>query len=283
MTNTSMKVETGFFKLKIFMTQLLEHAAETIPSPVILVGPTTAGKSDVAAAISDMTGGTIITADRGYMYADPDLFWLGLGLVPGELDDDRPRRLYGTLNPLDPPLEPEDYVARVRSEVETIHSVGGIAIIEGCTRRYNRALISQFGFGHAVGISWPSAAALHGKLVRRVETLVGLGMYEEIEAALKAGYGEAHPMTTLPYIHGLRVLSGQETRPEAEAAMAERLALISIEHKESYDAMAISGLRSVVHESGASTFDTALEALGILCAQNGNKAYLRSRELVNRS
>jgi tRNA A37 N6-isopentenylltransferase MiaA len=238
---------------------------ENVRSPLILVGPTTAGKSDVAAAISDMTGGTIITADRGYMYAKPDLFWLGLGLVPGELDDGRPRRLFGTLEPLDPPLDPTAYMETVRSEVDAIHALGGLAIIEGCTRRYNRELMRQYGLDHALGIFWPSATDLHGKLTRRVQAAVGMGMYEEVEAALDAGYGDAHPMTTVPYIHSMNVLAGRERRTDAEAAIANELAQISIEHRESY--VAIDGLDWFVHESG-STENVAVATLASLSARN---------------
>ena len=217
-------------------------------SPVVLIGPTTAGKSAVAEAMSDMTGSTIITADRGYMYARPDLLWLGLGLMPNELDDGRPRRLFGSLEPHDRPLNPAEYLARVRNEVAVIHSLGGTAIIEGCTRRYNNALLHEYGVDHAVGITWPSEAALYGKLTRRVQTAVALGMYDEIEAALAAGLGNTHPMSTVPYIHATNVLAGLEDRPYAEAAMARELALISMDHRESY--LAIGGLNWFVHENG---------------------------------
>ena len=128
------------------------YTVETLRSPIILVGPTTAGKSDVAEAIADITDGTIITADRGYMYAKRDLLWLGLGLKPNELDDGRDRRLYGSLAPLAPPLEPAEYVERVQTEVDEIHSNDGVAVIEGCTRRYNMALMEHYGVNHALGI-----------------------------------------------------------------------------------------------------------------------------------
>lgn len=241
------------------------QAIEAIPSPLILVGPTTAGKSDVAAAISDMTGGTIITADRGYMYAKPDLLWLGLGLVPGELDDGRPRRLFGSLEPHDPPLNPMDYVKQVKSEVNAIHAVGGLAIIEGCTRRYNFELMHQYGLDHALGISWQSETTLHSKLTRRVQAAVELGMYNEIEAALAAGYSDAHPMTTIPYIHAINVIAGREERPSAEAAISDELAQVSRNHREAY--AAIDGLEWFIHERGR-TKEIALAALAKLSTRS---------------
>lgn len=242
-----------------------------MPSPLILVGPTTAGKSDVATAIADVTEGTIITADRGYMYAKPDLLWIGLGLTPGELDDGRRRRLFGSLEPHDSPLSPTEFIEQVKFEVETIHAAGGLAIVEGCTRRYNTALMDEFGLDNTVGIFWSSEETLHGKLTRRVQKSVEWGMYEEIEAALAAGYGESHPMTTVPYIQSRRVLDGLAERSVAEATIADQLTQISIEHQESYAAM--NGLRSLVHERGR-TKEIASTALAMMGTSNNRAGQL---------
>ena len=162
-------------------------------SPIILVGPTTVGKSDLACELADKTGGHLVNADRFYLYAGKT-FMLGLGLKAGELEDDRPRSLYGHLDPMDAPLSPDEFLAVATGVIEGIHNNGGVAIVEGCNRSYNAALITYFGLRHAIGITWADKQGLAKKVDERISSLVNSGLYEETKEALNAGYGTAYPM-----------------------------------------------------------------------------------------
>lgn len=233
---------------------------EYIPSPLILVGPSTAGKSDVAKTIVDMTGGHYVNADRYYAFARP-AFTLGLGLVPGELEDGRPRHLFGILDPFDAPLSPAEYLARAEREVDAIHAAGGLAVIEGCTRRYNTALIGRYGVDHAVGIRWGSEAELAAKLENRVQKAVDLGLYAETEAALDAGYAGTFPMTVIPYRHTAQALHGLKTRADAERDIADEITGVSIAHQAAYEAM--DGLTWFVPDRDGAT-EVALSAMALM-------------------
>ena len=191
-----------------------------IVSPIILVGATTTGKSEIAHNIADITEGHIVNADKFYLYAG-DVFMLGLGMTPDVLYDDRPRYLYGQLAPMAQPLTAEEYVAEAAKAVDEIHAIGRIAIIEGCIRSYIGALICRFGSRHAVGINGPDNEDAVAKLIsRRGDKLVSMGLYEEAERVDSLGLYDAFPVREgFIYKPAIEAVRGRITKAEARARM----------------------------------------------------------------
>src|SRR5688572_18473187 len=132
-----------------------------ILSPIIIVAPTTVGKSDIAASLNDQLPNVHrVNADKYGLYADGDYFEVGFGLKPGELDTiDRPH-LYGSLIPSDSLPSPKAYGEMAWAEVQAIHALGGIAVVEGCSYRYNQALLRRFGTEHGINLTWANREGL---------------------------------------------------------------------------------------------------------------------------
>jgi tRNA A37 N6-isopentenylltransferase MiaA len=214
-------------------------------SPIILIGPTTVGKTDIAKALVDSTDGHLINSDRHYFYAG-ETFSLGLGLEHGELEDGRQRHLYGGLGPNDAPPTPEEYIEQVAIEVDAIHSLGGVAVLEGCTRRYAMSLMDYFGIEHAVSITWDSRKGLDAMVRKRLAALSQAGLYEETEYAMNLGYEHTFPMSALMYRVASKVVRNELTLVEAEDRMVKEWIDIATAHDDIY--AGIPNLARIEHD-----------------------------------
>lgn len=184
-------------------------------SPIILVAPTTVGKTEVALAIADKVDATLINSDKYGLYADGNYFEVGLGLAPNDLQDGRSRQLYGCLDPHAPLPSPEEYVQLADEAVATAHAAGKVAVIEGCSYRNNQALIGHFGVKHAVNLALTQRDGVEELVVQRAIDAIRWGLYGETERALAAGYGDTYPMTGMFYRPARRVLNGEISETEA--------------------------------------------------------------------
>jgi|GEM_PF-1915782 len=216
------------------------------PAPFILAGPTTVGKSEVAKHLADQTGGTIVNADKYYLYASEN-FTLGLGLNKHELNDGRSRALFGALDPYAPlPSQPE-FLGMIDNAVNDLHARGEKAIIEGCSYRFNTALIERYGVENAVCLTWADRDMIQDRMGRRVDELVKQGLYEETERAMLNGYEGTFPMTSMMYRPGIEVIKGNITAEEARMRMVENGFDNAFEHDEWY--ARIAGLARIVHDT----------------------------------
>lgn len=203
-------------------------------SPLILAGPTTVGKSDLAVRIADMTDGVIINSDKYYLYAGRH-FRVGLGLRRGELEDGRPRRLYGGLGPRSPLPTPQEYASWINPVIRGVQAMGRLAIVEGCTYSYNQELIAKYGGRYAIGLTWNTTHNLHERVVRRVETLLDDGLLEETQQALDNGLRDAFPMRKgILYRSSIAVLEGRLSLEDAKTTIAQEGVSIALHHQRLY-------------------------------------------------
>ncbi len=216
-------------------------------SPLVLAGPTTVGKSDVARELADRTQGVILNADKYYLYANR-LFQIGLGLVPGELNDGRQRELYGVLSPETPLPSTEDFLSMTDAAVKRAHHMGQLAIIEGCSYRHNMALIHRYGAERSVSLTWADRDGVSARVDSRMRKLIALGLYEETQRALDAGYEHTYPMTSMMYRPAIQVVRGVITKDEATTRIAENGMGNAMEHDELYASH--TGLARFVHSRG---------------------------------
>lgn len=214
-------------------------------SPIILAGPTTVGKTEIAKELADRTSGQIINADRYYLYAGKH-FMLGLGLEPCELTDGRQRQLFGNLHPHDTVPSPEEYVAMADQAVNLTHAAGCIAIIEGCTYDYLSPLMKHFGLHHAVNITWANKQGLPMSLEKRAQRTFKQGLYEETQNAIDAGLADAFPMTSIMYQQTMRVLRKEASQAEAIDCMVVSALETAIESDGHYRNTV--GLRRFAHD-----------------------------------
>ena len=216
-----------------------------VASPIILVGPTTVGKSEVAIEIANRIPSVLINADKYGLYARPE-FAIGFGIDPEEFDNNHQRELYGTFSPFDPLPTTEAYVELAKGAVERTHALGNLAVIEGCSFRYNMALLDHFGIQHGVNLTWISREGLEDKVAERARKAFDNGLLTETERALAAGYGGTVPMTSMLYRPALRVLSGEITVDEAIDRIKENAFDNIFEHDAAY--ADTSGLHRIAHD-----------------------------------
>jgi len=111
--------------------------AETRPPLVLIAGPTASGKSALALALAQQTGGVIVNADSAQIYRDLRV----LSAAPtGEERQAADHRLYGVRDGA-LPCSAADWAGIARTEIAEIHSAGGIPILAGGTGLYLRTLL----------------------------------------------------------------------------------------------------------------------------------------------
>jgi tRNA dimethylallyltransferase len=107
------------------------------PSIALIAGPTASGKSALAVALAERTGGAIINADSAQIYRDLPI----LSAAPSSEDLSRAEhRLYGVRDGADP-CSAADWAELARSEIARLHGEGRLPILVGGTGLYLRTLL----------------------------------------------------------------------------------------------------------------------------------------------
>ena len=107
------------------------------PPLALIAGPTASGKSALALALAERTGGTIVNADSAQVYRDLRI----VTARPSVEEEARaPHRLYGHRDGADP-CSAAEWAAEARQAVAEVHSAGGLPILAGGTGLYLRTLI----------------------------------------------------------------------------------------------------------------------------------------------
>lgn len=109
-----------------------------MPKGTVLIGGSTAsGKSALALALAERTGGVILNADSVQLYRDLAI----LTARPGPADlAGAEHRLYGILDAHEP-SSVAGWLARMAGELEALRQAGRLAIVTGGTGLYFKALI----------------------------------------------------------------------------------------------------------------------------------------------
>jgi tRNA dimethylallyltransferase len=110
----------------------------TRPPVALIAGPTASGKSSLALALAERTGGVIINADSAQLYRDLTV----LSAAPSDEELSRvEHRLYGVLDGAEP-CSAADWGAMARREIEEVHAHDKVAILVGGTGLYLNTLIN---------------------------------------------------------------------------------------------------------------------------------------------
>jgi tRNA dimethylallyltransferase len=107
------------------------------PPLALIAGPTASGKSALALALAERTGGTVVNADSAQVYRD-------LAIVtarPSPEEEARvAHRLYGYRDGADP-CSAADWAADARPAIDEAHRLGSLPILVGGTGLYLRTLL----------------------------------------------------------------------------------------------------------------------------------------------
>lgn len=107
------------------------------PPLALIAGPTASGKSALALALAERTGGVVINADSAQVYRDLDI----LSARPSAEDKARtPHRLYGYRDGATA-CSAADWAADARAAIEEAHASNRLPILAGGTGLYLRTLL----------------------------------------------------------------------------------------------------------------------------------------------
>jgi tRNA dimethylallyltransferase len=105
--------------------------------PIVLLGPTAGGKSDLAAALAERLGGEVIGADSMQVYRHLDA---GTAKPPPALRQRVPHRLIDIVEPTQR-FTVHDWLTRATAEITRVQASGGTPVIVGGTNLYLKALL----------------------------------------------------------------------------------------------------------------------------------------------
>ena len=107
------------------------------PPLALIAGPTASGKSALALALAEASGGVVINADSAQFYRDLPI----LSAAPSPADRARAEhRLYGVIDGASP-CSAAQWADRARAEIDAIHVEGRLPILVGGTGLYLRTLL----------------------------------------------------------------------------------------------------------------------------------------------
>ena len=136
--------------------------------PLVIVGPTASGKSDVAMGVARMIDGTeIVTLDSMQVYRGMDI---GTATPTAAEQADVPHHLIDLVDPSEE-FAVAEFQARSRTVVREIRDRGAVPVLVGGTGLYVRAVIDDLRIpGRYPGVraeleTEPDTAALHRRLV----------------------------------------------------------------------------------------------------------------------
>jgi tRNA A37 N6-isopentenylltransferase MiaA len=174
---------------------------------LIIVGPSTSGKTEIAFKVAEMVGGEIINADKYYLVKG---FPTMTGLPDFSKHPTIKHHLYEELDPTEDTLNEFDYAERVADLECEIKRRGNLPIIEGSYHRFVRRLLESKRPYVCAGIKW--AGDLENRVRKRVEDIVfneqkGI---KEVMQGLKNGWRNTYVMRsgsaicpTVEYLDGL--------------------------------------------------------------------------------
>lgn len=120
-----------------FAISVAVYKAASLPPLALIAGPTASGKSALALALAERTGGTIINADSAQVYRDLRI----LSARPSPEEEARaPHRLYGYRDGATP-CSAADWAWDARAEIDAAHAAGRPPILVGGTGLYLRTLL----------------------------------------------------------------------------------------------------------------------------------------------
>lgn len=127
----------GVFVWRIAFYQTTYNPGVTRQKPILILGPTAGGKSDLAVDLAERLGGEVIGADAFQVYRHLDA---GTAKPDQTLRDRAPHHLFDIVEPTER-FTVHDWLKRALGAINDIQSRGKTPIIVGGTNLYMKALL----------------------------------------------------------------------------------------------------------------------------------------------
>ncbi|OYX40541.1 MULTISPECIES: tRNA (adenosine(37)-N6)-dimethylallyltransferase MiaA [unclassified Sphingomonas] len=189
------------------------------PRVALIAGPTASGKSALAMALAEATGGTVINADSAQVYADLRV----LSARPSTLDEARvPHRLFGHVEATDI-YSAARWAIEATNAIDEAHADGSLPILVGGTGLYLRTLLD--GIAPVPDID-PSVRAA-------VRALSVVSAYEQLQALDPAAADRLAPADTTRIARALEVVRSTgrtlaDWQRQLSGGIAHRITLVPL-------------------------------------------------------
>lgn len=167
------------------------------PKPVVIVGPTATGKSDLAVALAERFDGEIINADSRQVYRCLDI---GTAKPPPEVRRRIPHHLFDVVRP-DEEFSVAVYTHLARRAVEEVARRGKLPILVGGTGHYVWALLEGYEVPPV-----PPDPELRRELRARAEREGAEALYAELKARDPEAAARIDPRNLRRVIRALEVI-----------------------------------------------------------------------------
>lgn len=165
--------------------------------PIVILGPTTVGKTEVAFGLARRMNAEIINADKFYLY---DAMHTVTGHSDADQYPDVRHHLYGVLQPHQSIWSDSQYSRHLKASLPGIRERGRNAVVEGCSNAFVRSATSALHSSARnpgeepllFGLRWKNPNAVSQDCKRRAKTMLALGMLKDFEQALDQGWGETY-------------------------------------------------------------------------------------------
>ncbi len=232
---------------------------------MLLVGPTSVGKTGVAEKIAREYDFDLVNTDKYILYAND--FPLATGGSDSLKIRDVRLHLYGILKPQVEPPTPEEFLEKIIALVDTITGEGRKALLEGCSVGYNTALIQSGApqIQPIIGLEWRNPDRLLKQIKERVEKAFIAGLVEETGNALSRGLGDTCVMKkSYVYERVLKYLSGEISLEECKDRVCNKT--FDAAHQQLEIFRKCSGIQWVQHDP--SDTESTLKSIRAIMAQN---------------
>jgi tRNA A37 N6-isopentenylltransferase MiaA len=203
-TNSSSQRDTGTrpckkpgnFRAVDGMQQTFNTPAN-VKRPIVILGPTTVGKTEVAFGLARRLNAAVINADKFYLYD-------ALPEVTGQSDADQypdvTSHLYGRLQPDDPLWSVSRYRAELRNCLAEAAQRNQQVIVEGCSNALIRVAIETLSSNATseaeqpliMGLQWKHPAQLPADCERRAGRMFKAGMPHSFDQAYRERMQETY-------------------------------------------------------------------------------------------
>ncbi len=153
-------------------------------SPLVIVGATSSGKTDIVCNLAREMNGEVITGDKYHLI---DGCPIGTGRADILSQHDVPKHLYGCLPHDFDPLQPEQYACSVQGVIEDIQSRNAVPIIELLFPEYLAELLKSVRV-KVVGLRIANTANdIAARIRKRLTNALKFGLVEEAAQGLALG------------------------------------------------------------------------------------------------
>ena len=182
------------------------------PSLLVILGPTTTGKTELAAELARRLDGALINADKFYLFNG---FSVGTGRADVEAHADLPRHLYACV-PRDAAPPPVGLWRQwLKTTVAAVRARGRVPVVEGSSfglASAAAALAARTPGARVLGLRWRDRHGLEQRVAQRVAAACDAGLLAETEAALADGLEDSWVMRkSVVYPHMVAHLRGERT------------------------------------------------------------------------